>query len=62
MLGAEHPSTLTSVSNLVSVLQDQGKYKEVENMHRRALKGRRKVLGVEHLDTLISINNLASVL
>jgi hypothetical protein len=26
MLGVGHPSTLTSVSNLASVLQDQGKY------------------------------------
>lgn len=29
-LGKEHPSTLTNVSNLVLVLQNQGKYEAVE--------------------------------
>jgi Tetratricopeptide repeat len=52
VLGVEHPITLTSVSNLVLVLQDQGKYEAVEEMLRRALAGREKVLGVEHPDTL----------
>jgi hypothetical protein len=28
VLGPEHPSTLASVSNLVPVLRDQGKYEE----------------------------------
>ncbi|KAL5041104.1 hypothetical protein BDW71DRAFT_201637 [Aspergillus fruticulosus] len=46
VLGPEHPYTLTSVSNLASVLADQGKYEEV--------------LGPEHPDTLTSISNLAS--
>src|SRR6266498_3349774 len=38
VLGAEHPSTLTSLDNLASVLQDQGKYGEAEKMNRRALE------------------------
>ena len=38
-LGVEHPSTLTSVSNLVVVLGDQGKYEAAEEMHQRALEG-----------------------
>jgi Tfp pilus assembly protein PilF len=45
---AQHPSTLTSVSNLALVLQDQGKHEAAEEMHRRALVGDVKVLGVEH--------------
>ncbi|KAF2679087.1 hypothetical protein K458DRAFT_375514 [Lentithecium fluviatile CBS 122367] len=35
-LGPEHPDTLTSVSQLGSVLERQGKYEEAEAMHRRA--------------------------
>jgi tetratricopeptide (TPR) repeat protein len=62
VLGTGHPDTLTSVSNLALVLRDQGKYKEAEEMHRRALEGKEKVLGTEHPYTLISVNNLASVL
>ncbi|KFY77721.1 hypothetical protein V498_09277 [Pseudogymnoascus sp. VKM F-4517 (FW-2822)] len=61
-LGIEHPDTLTSVSQLGSVLLRQGKYEEGESMHRRALEGREKVLGVEHPDTLISVSHFGSVL
>ncbi|KAH8726910.1 TPR domain protein [Phaeosphaeriaceae sp. PMI808] len=61
-LGAEHPSTLTSVSNLGSVLSRQGKYEEAEAMHRRDLEGSEKVLGRDHPDTLTSVSNLGSVL
>jgi len=48
VLGPEHLDTLTSVSNLGSVLESQGKYEEAEAMHERALKGYEKVLGLEH--------------
>jgi tetratricopeptide (TPR) repeat protein len=61
-LGAEHPDTLASVSNLGSVLERQGKYDEAEAMHRRALEGYEKVLGPEHPDTLTSVSQLGSVL
>ncbi|KAF2686316.1 hypothetical protein K458DRAFT_430168 [Lentithecium fluviatile CBS 122367] len=59
-LGPEHIGTLTSVSQLGSVLERQGKYEEAEAMHRRALKGYEKALGAEHPDTLTSMANLAS--
>ena len=62
MLGNDHPDTLTSVSNLASMLQDQGKYEAAEEMNRQALEGYEKVLGKEHPDTLTSVSNLASVL
>ncbi|KAH7131165.1 TPR domain protein [Dactylonectria macrodidyma] len=62
VLGREHPDTLTSISNLAGVLQDQGKYEEAEQMDRRALDARERVLGREHPDTLMSISNLASML
>ncbi|OAF60699.1 hypothetical protein VC83_03636 [Pseudogymnoascus destructans] len=57
-----HPDMLTSVSNLASVLQRQGRYEEAESMNRRALEGRERELGVTHPDTLTSVSNLALVL
>jgi tetratricopeptide (TPR) repeat protein len=62
VLGSKHPDTLTSVSNLGSVLSSQGKYKEAEAMHRRALEAREKMLGREHPDTLTSVSKLGLVL
>lgn len=38
-LGANHPDTLISVSNLASVLRSQGRYQKAESMNWRALKG-----------------------
>ena len=47
--------TLNGVDNLELVLSKQGKYEEVEAMHRRALETGEKVLGT---DTLTSMANL----
>ena len=55
VFGVEHPSTLTSVSNLALVLQDQRRYYETEAMNRRPLEGREKVFGPEHPSTLTSV-------
>ena len=62
VLGVNHPDTLTSVGNLASVLQHQGKYDEAARMNRRALEGREKVLRVYHPDTLTSVYCLAHLL
>jgi tetratricopeptide (TPR) repeat protein len=61
-LGHKHHNTLTSISNLASVLSRQGKYEEAEKMHRWALKRREKALGHEHPHTLTSVSKLGSVL
>lgn len=61
-LGAEHPNTATSLSNLGNVLYLQGKFAEAEQVHRRTLRIREKVLGSGHPDTATSLNNLANVL
>jgi Tfp pilus assembly protein PilF len=37
VLGKDYPSTLKSRNNLAEVLRNQGKYKQAEEMHRRAL-------------------------
>lgn len=52
MRGIEHPNTLTSVKYLGLMLERQGRYKEAEAMHQRALAGYEKVLGAEHPETL----------
>ena len=52
-------TTLNSLGLLGSVLRSQGKYEAAEEMNRRALEGREKVLGVEHPDTLTSVYNFA---
>jgi Tetratricopeptide repeat len=38
VLGKEHPSILTSMSNLAGVLSYQGKYEHAEEMHRQTLR------------------------
>jgi Tetratricopeptide repeat len=43
--GREHLDTIASVNDLGLVLSRQGKYKEAEAMHQRALKRSGKVLG-----------------
>ncbi|KAL8865632.1 MAG: hypothetical protein Q9198_009229 [Flavoplaca austrocitrina] len=50
------------LSNAAWYAAEQGRYDEAEQMDRRALDGREKVLGKEHPDTLTSVDNLASVL
>ena len=50
------------LSNAAWYAAEQGRYNEAEQMDRRALDGREKVLGNEHPDTLRSVSNLASVL
>ena len=55
-------STLSSMNNLAIVLQEQGKWREAEEMHREVVEIRHRVLGEEHQDTWSSMNGLASVL
>jgi tetratricopeptide (TPR) repeat protein len=59
VLGAEHPDTLTSISNLASTYQNQGRWKEAELLQVQVMETRKKVLGAEHPSTLTIISNLA---
>jgi hypothetical protein len=58
VLGKEHPSTLTSTHNLALVLRNQGKYEEVEEMHRHTRRLYETVLDKEHPHTLTSMASL----
>ena len=62
VLGEGHPDTLTSLSNLASILQDQGDLVGARRYAEEALDTRRRVLGQDHPATLTSLNNLASIL
>lgn len=58
--GPEDERTLTSFHNLAVIFYKQGKYDKVEELNRRVLSGRTKVLGAEHVDTLKSLNKSCS--
>ncbi|OCL00355.1 uncharacterized protein K441DRAFT_683738 [Cenococcum geophilum 1.58] len=60
VLGAEHPSTLTSMANLASTFWNQGRWKEAEELGVQVKETSLRVLGAEHPDTLTSMANLAS--
>ncbi len=62
ILGADHPDTARSYTNLAETLSAQGKAAEAEAMHRRALAIRLKALGEGHPDTATCYDNLASTL
>ena len=51
VLGAEHPETLASLSNLASTLAELKRWEEAAEMSRRAWKGRGRALGERHPDT-----------
>jgi len=61
-LGAEHPSTLTSMGNLASTYQNQGRWKQAEELEVQVTETMKRVLGEEHPDTLSSVANLAYTL
>jgi tetratricopeptide (TPR) repeat protein len=61
-VGPQHSRTLHSAAFLSQVLIKQTKYKEAEELSRRALEGREKVLGKDHPDTLDSVYGLAYLL
>ncbi|KAF6787316.1 Kinesin light chain 3 [Colletotrichum sojae] len=46
------------MNNLANVLNSQGKYEAVEQMHRQTLELREKVLGPNHPSTIITRHNL----
>src|SRR4051794_37678034 len=64
MLGLyHHPLTLTSVSNLSSVLQDQRECEQAEEMNRRALAGKwegegARVGSSRHVDEHLLLDDL----
>ena len=54
------PDTLTSMGNLASTYQNQGQWKEAEELQVHVIQTSLRVLGEEHPDTLTNMRNLAS--
>ena len=52
LLGAEHPSTLTSMGNLASTYLNKGRWNEAEQLDVQVMEMRKKLLDAEHPDTL----------
>jgi hypothetical protein len=58
-LGADHPSTLTSMANLASTYRNQGWWDAAKELEVQVMETRKKKLGADHPDTLNSMGNLA---
>ncbi|OCK73376.1 hypothetical protein K432DRAFT_237521, partial [Lepidopterella palustris CBS 459.81] len=59
VLGQEHRDTLTCMGNLASTYQNQGRWKEAEELFVQVTDTLKRVSGQEHRDTLTSMGNLA---
>ena len=59
MLGENHPDTAMSYNDLAYVHERQGEYGEAEELYKKSLKIRERVLGENHPDTAMSYNNVA---
>ena len=59
-LGADHPDTLTSMSNLAVTYSDLGQHDKALAMNEKVLAARQTKLGAAHHDTLTSMGTLAS--
>jgi hypothetical protein len=58
ILGADHPSTLVSASNLAIDLHRLGEVEAARDLEQDTLDRRRRVLGEDHPYTLTSTRNL----
>jgi hypothetical protein len=58
VLGAEHPSTLTSMNNLARTWKDQGKSDEAMKLMDECVQLRMRILGVGHPATRSSSETL----
>jgi hypothetical protein len=60
VLSNKHPDTLSSMHNLASTYQNQGRWNEAEKLFVQVMETTKRVLGDEHPHTLTSIANLAA--
>ena len=49
-LGADHPSTLTSMANLASTFWNQGRWEEAEKLEVGVMETSKTKLGADHPD------------
>ncbi|KAK3687908.1 hypothetical protein B0T22DRAFT_458249 [Podospora appendiculata] len=58
-LGADHPSTMTSMNNLALAWKDQGRHSDAVALMEECSPARQRVLGAGHPDTLSSLAAVA---
>jgi tetratricopeptide (TPR) repeat protein len=61
-VGADHPATSYSLSNLALLYRHQGKYEQARSLYQRALKIRQQTLGPEHPRVAQTLSNIAQTL
>ncbi|CAN5505103.1 hypothetical protein BH09PLA1_BH09PLA1_33350 [soil metagenome] len=61
VLGDSNEDTLTSINNMGSILDAEGKPQEAEKYYREGLDQRSRVLGAENHATLVSMGNLGNL-
>jgi hypothetical protein len=54
-LGADHPSTLTSMNNLARIWKSQGRHSDAVALMGDCVRARQRILGLEHPFTLSSL-------
>jgi tetratricopeptide (TPR) repeat protein len=59
-LGADHPSTLSSMANLAAACRNQGRWDEAEELFVQVMETSKSKLGADHPSTLSSMANLAA--
>ena len=59
VVGAEHPNTLTTMSDLANTYLAQGGWNKAEQLEVQVMDIRKKVLGTEYPDTLTIMSSLA---
>jgi tetratricopeptide (TPR) repeat protein len=62
LLGDEHPSTLTAMSNLAATLGELGDVEGSRALHEQVVESSRGVWGDKHAFTLTAMSNLAATL
>jgi hypothetical protein len=60
-LGADHPSTLTSMNNLALTFSNQERWVEAEELQEQAVDGVKKCYGLQHPHTLTATSTLAYI-
>ena len=60
-LGADHSNTLTSLANLASTYQKQGRWEEAEELQAKQLETCTRALGPRHPTTLLGMENVAFI-
>ncbi|HNO77387.1 MAG TPA: serine/threonine-protein kinase [Phycisphaerae bacterium] len=61
-LGAQHPKTLNTASNLAILYVDQSRFEDAEALYRTTLANQREALGDDHKDTITTALNYCYLL